>query len=351
MLNKNYSFLSQMFHHLVLGSNIVQEMLFDLEKIFFKKKIKNDNLKQHIFISGLSRSGTTALMRYIYETNLFASLTYRDMPFITSPNLWNKILGNKTTSSVSKVRAHKDGIQVNIGSPEALDEVFWRVKLNNNYIHSDKLVIHEVNEEVINEFRKFVSLILYRYKKNLYLSKNNNNLLRLESIIKAFPNCLILIPFRNPVEQANSLLLQHQNFTEMQTKNKFVRSYMSYLVHYEFGIDDRYYEFIKNDNIKYNKNSISYWLTKWINTYTYLSQEKFVKKNNILYLNYDYFCENPQKVLKNLFKKINLDSLSFDSSFKIKKTLKKVDISEDAIILKSQDIFNKLKILNNNCFD
>ena len=65
----------------------------------------------------------------------------------------------------------------------------------------------------------------------------------------------------------------------MQTKNKFVRSYMSYLVHYEFGIDDRYYEFIKNDNIKYNKNSISYWLTKWINTYTYLSQEKFVKKN------------------------------------------------------------------------
>ena len=214
MLNKNYSFLSQMFHHLVLGSNIVQELLFDIEKIFFKKKIKNDNLKQHIFISGLSRSGTTALMRYIYETNLFASLTYRDMPFITSPNLWNKILGNKTTSNVSKVRAHKDGIQVNIGSPEALDEVFWRVKLNNNYIHSDKLVIHEVNEEVINEFRKFVSLILYRYKKNLYLSKNNNNLLRLESIIKAFPNCLILIPFRNPIEQANSLLLQHQNFNK-----------------------------------------------------------------------------------------------------------------------------------------
>ena len=52
-----------MFHHLVLGSNIVQEMLFDIEKIFFKKKIKNDNLKHHIFISGLSRSGTTALMR------------------------------------------------------------------------------------------------------------------------------------------------------------------------------------------------------------------------------------------------------------------------------------------------
>ena len=116
MLNKNYSFLSQMFHHLVLGSNIVQEMLFDLEKIFFKKKIKNDNLKQHIFISGLSRSGTTALMRYIYETNLFASLTYRDMPFVISPNLWDKISGRNIKPSPAKERLHGDNINVNIDS-------------------------------------------------------------------------------------------------------------------------------------------------------------------------------------------------------------------------------------------
>ena len=158
-------------------------------------------------------------MRSLYETDQFASLTYRDMPFVISPNLWDKISGRNIKPSPAKERIHGDNINVNIDSPEALEEVFWRVKFKKKYIYSDKLTIHEVDEEIISEYRNFISLILNKYKKKLYLSKNNNNLLRLESIIKAFPNCLILIPFRDPVEQANSLLLQHQNFTEMQTKN------------------------------------------------------------------------------------------------------------------------------------
>ena len=230
-------------------------------------------------MSGLPRSGTTLLMRSLYETNQFASLTYEDMPFILSPNLWSKITGRKIKSYTSKERAHGDNIQININSPEAFDEIFWRVKLKNKYILTNKLILHEADDDIIEDFRNFVSLLLYKYKKKLYLSKNNNNLLRLGSIIKSFPNCLILIPFRDPVQQANSLLIQHKNFTQMQNQNKFVKNYMSYLVHYEFGANHRQYEFIKNSKPESDNNSLGI-LVNSVDKYLYFffSRKIFWKK-------------------------------------------------------------------------
>ena len=44
----------------------------------------------------MARSGTTILLNAIYETNEFASLTYQDMPFILSPNIWSKLNKNNT---------------------------------------------------------------------------------------------------------------------------------------------------------------------------------------------------------------------------------------------------------------
>ena len=55
-LNKDYPFLSRVLHHVVLGSNIVSDFLFDIEMAIFKKKIHKDDLRTHIFVSGLPRS-------------------------------------------------------------------------------------------------------------------------------------------------------------------------------------------------------------------------------------------------------------------------------------------------------
>ena len=56
---KNYSFLQQQLHHLSLGSSFVKNSLFEIEKIFFKTNEKDIVNNQHVFISGLPRSGTT----------------------------------------------------------------------------------------------------------------------------------------------------------------------------------------------------------------------------------------------------------------------------------------------------
>ena len=70
----------QALHHLVLGNRFIPELLHDIEKFIYKKKIKDISKNHHIFINGLARSGSTILMRSIFETGEFSALTYRDMP-------------------------------------------------------------------------------------------------------------------------------------------------------------------------------------------------------------------------------------------------------------------------------
>ena len=105
------------------------------------------------------------LLEFIYQTKEFASLTYADMPFIMAPNLFNKMFRNHNISP--KERMHKDGIKFDLKSPEAFDEVFFKT-----YNEQDCL----------NNLGIFVSLVLKKYKKNKYLSKNNNNYKRIHLI-------------------------------------------------------------------------------------------------------------------------------------------------------------------------
>ncbi len=90
----NYSFLQKKLHKIILGFNFIKNSLFEIEKSIFlsKKNIENNN---HIFISGLPRSGTTSLLNFFYNTNEYASLTYKDMPFVLSPNIFSKLSSKK----------------------------------------------------------------------------------------------------------------------------------------------------------------------------------------------------------------------------------------------------------------
>ena len=113
----NYSWLEQKLHKFALSSQFMREVTFDFESNnIFSSSLTGD----HIFITGLARSGTTILLNALYKSNIFASLSYADMPFILAPNLWSKISLSKRDSAL-KERAHGDGIKVSKESPEAFD--------------------------------------------------------------------------------------------------------------------------------------------------------------------------------------------------------------------------------------
>ena len=62
---QNYNFLQKNLHRLVLGNSLIKKTLFEIEKSLFYKKQVGTKDQQHIFVTGLPRSGTTILLNFI----------------------------------------------------------------------------------------------------------------------------------------------------------------------------------------------------------------------------------------------------------------------------------------------
>jgi hypothetical protein len=289
----DYSFLDQLLHRVALQSPAVAEMSFD----FDQKMVPNDPEEivgeRHVFVSGLARAGTTVLMRNFYATGEFRSLTYRDMPFVLAPNLWRKMSQSSKKDVEKAERAHGDRILVDVDSPESLDEVFWRIFAGGQYIHKDHLTPHAPDAETRRNFVRYVNAILAAQDERAprYLSKNNNNVLRLGGIRQAFPQALILVPFRDPTTHAGSLQRMHRNFVEQQAEEKFVKSYMTWLVHHEFGHDHRPFRFGGDaPATTAGLESIDYWLALWCATYGWLENSV---PDDIVFVCYEDLCTDP----------------------------------------------------------
>jgi len=138
---QEYGLHSKILHYIALGSPSVAEASYDFEQL--SNNIPDVRDGKHVFICGLARAGTTLILRRFYASNKYASLTYRNMPFVLMPNLWDKISAFSKNRALLKERAHGDGLQVSFDSPEAIEEVFWRVFSGDRYIHEDKLTSME----------------------------------------------------------------------------------------------------------------------------------------------------------------------------------------------------------------
>jgi len=290
---------------LALSNAAILEASFDIEqKLFSKEPIESIQAK-HVFVSGLARSGTTMLMRALYNSRAFSSLTYRDMPFVLAPNIWAKVTRRSQRHRDDVERAQGDGVQIGFDSPEALEEVFWRV-FGGDYIRGDRLVSVRLTDESIAAFRIYVDLINRRYNKTRYLSKNNNNLLRLTGLPRVFPNAIILIPFRDPIRQAQSLLTQHHRFIDRNRYDRFARKYMTWLVHHEFGSDHRPFEWGAVIGTNYVPTELEYWLAQWVGVYGFLMEQISEDDKHCVFVCYERLCEQSPEVWSGICKLLDI---------------------------------------------
>ena len=307
MSPEGYGAGARLFHQIALSGRATPEMFFDIEKALHGRDCPDAANGAHVFVAGLARSGTTLLMRMLHDTGAFGSLTYRDMPLVMAPNLWRGMAGSIQKSMARRERAHGDGLEVDYDSPEALEEVFWRTFCGPAYIGDNELHPMAADDDVIEEFRIYVGLILKRHSRARYLSKNNNSILRLSSILKAFPKATILIPFRDPVDQALSLHRQHEHFKKIHADDAFSQRYMNWLVHHEFGGDHRRFVFEKDPPAFSDPGALSYWLDLWIDAYAYLLRQADALGEQLVFFSYERLIKEPERMRSILFNRLGLE--------------------------------------------
>ncbi|MCJ2182112.1 sulfotransferase [Novosphingobium sp. 1949] len=267
----HYTLADRLLHRLALGLPALAELSFDLDQKASAGQRDRAAVAagQHVFVTGLARAGTTILLRSIHESGLFRSLTYRDMPFPLAPNLWQRVSRRWQAEAVSRERAHGDRIAASVESPEALEQVFWRIHAGHDYIGRDALRPHDPDARLLARFQDYVGAVLASGEAGptRYLSKNNNNILRLPALLGAFPAARFVIPFRRPETQAASLLRQHRHFSAVQRKEPFVRRYMDWLVHHEFGEGHRPFDFGHMSAARWSAADPNHWLALWIDVH------------------------------------------------------------------------------------
>jgi hypothetical protein len=330
--------MDRLIHGAVLGSRLIQRVSFDIETRK-SSPLAADAHAGSVFVCGLARSGTTALLRLLYATGEFESLTYRDMPFVMMPVAWAKMTGSLQRHLEPVERAHGDSVMVDLDSPEGFESVFWRTMSNSEYDDGTALKLHEPSDRVMSEFRTYVGVIANRSAngRKRYLSKNNNNLIRLAAIQRALPDAGILVMYRDPLQTAASTMRQHKRFCELQRADNFVLRYMNWLEHHEFGLGHK--PFRVGGAAAPEPENPDYWLTYWIDVYEYLLG-LHVPFHLICY---ETLCANPVDGLTSLFGILRMRSTSDAFAPMLRASVTK-DLPDfnPALANRAQETFRKL---------
>lgn len=298
-------------HRLALNYQPVRAASFDIECSLARSHIRDEAHQPHVFVTGLARAGTSILLRILYQNGDFACQTYRDMPFILAPQLWRNLSSGWRKPGEARERAHADGMMVDFDTVEAFEEVFWLTFAGDLYLRDRYLMAHDIDAELASRFYDYVSIVIAaenRPEACRYLSKNNNNLLRLSGLARAFPASQIIIPFRSPLQHAASLLRQHRNFSAAQTADPFVRQYMRWLGHFEFGLDCRPFLFGENPDAASIRSGdaqkLQYWVENWNRIYNAVQASA---PANAVFWDYDAFCADPAGRITALAEHLRLD--------------------------------------------
>jgi hypothetical protein len=242
---------------------------------------------------------------------------------------------------------------INIDSPEALEEVIWKTFWRQQY-RNDRIVPwkNEENEKFKEFFCSHMrKIILLRRGMDAsavrYISKNNGNIARIPMLRRIFPDAVIIVPFREPLHHATSLLEQHRNFLRIHEQDPFASAYMLAIGHFDFGRNLRPVDFDNWLDMRTSRDAekLDFWIEYWIAGYGHLLA---ANADNVHFLNYERFCEKPDEGLRRLGEAIG--TLHPETLFSAATTIRAVRSRKmDAVALpsellqKANDLYGRLQ--------
>ncbi len=301
-----YSGLDQALHDYALGSLDRQRRLAGVEDRLFAARIARTRMDAPVFVTSLPRAGTTMMLGLLAEMPEFASATYRHMPFPMAPLLWGRFSRPFRRAGAPVERAHGDGIEVGLDSPEAFEEMLWMAFWPGHY-GPDRIRLWDADADVPG-FRDFLARHMAKVvaaeggPARRYVSKNNANIARLPLLARLFPESQVVVPVRDPFAQTASLLRQHRRFTDLHAREPFARRYMQGIGHLEFGAALKPIAFPGFDTAA-TPDSPSFWLAYWIAAYrTVLA----TAAHGTLFVDHDALSAAPERLLPVLADRIGV---------------------------------------------
>jgi hypothetical protein len=305
-----YGVLDRLLHEVAFNRTLhgieLQKTLAGVEDSMLGRNLAAGSPPQPVFVTALPRAGTTLLLSLLAALPDFATHTYRDMPFVLTPLLWNRLSRAFRKPTSAQERAHGDGVLVGYDSPEAFEEVlwmaFWRGKYHATHIDAWTPADRDPDFErfFARHMRKVIAARAGGDAPRRYLSKNNANIARLALLPRLFPDCRIVVPLRDPWSHARSLRHQHERFTRIHADNRFARQYMGWLGHFEFGADLRPIRFPgkAEGGISEDPAGIDFWLRYWIAAHEAILGTDAAP--NLVIVDYATLCAEPRSTLETL---------------------------------------------------
>lgn len=294
MADRAYSAIDRLAHRIAFSHPVVQEILADLSAQLYGRLWKSRAVDRPIFVTSLPRAGTTLMLELLARLPEVATHTYRDMPFVRAPVLWDRLSSRFRTRTAETERAHGDGMMINPDSPEAFEEVVWLAYFRAHYqprgIRLWTGPESEFAEILSDHMRQILTLRCGDPGGGeRYLSKNNANIARIPTLRAAFPDAVFLVPIRDPHAQALSMHRQHLRFLNRHAEDPFARRYMADIGHFEFGADHSpiLFEGMAEVISRFQPDQLDYWVGYWVAAYRHLAREK-----GLVFLDHAGFCAN-----------------------------------------------------------
>ncbi len=299
--------LDRLLHRIAFCSAGAQKALADIESRVYAKRLSSVEAGRPVFIASLPRAGTTLLLEAFAASGAFACHSYRNMPFLFTPLLWNALSRPFRKPGVVMERVHADGMTVSADSPEAFEDALWRAFWPGKYAGGRIALWSAADRDPSGEFAPFfrdhLRKIIAVSSRNpaeptRYVSKNNANIARLPYIARLFPDATIIVPFRNPVDHAASALRQHRRFEEIHALDPFARRYMRDTGHFDFGANLRPIAFPNAPPPDAEAaRTPGFWLQYWRAAFAHLLQ---IAPPNAVFASYDALCADPDPGLRRL---------------------------------------------------
>lgn len=355
-----YSRLDRFLHKVAFSYPALQKSMVDVEDQLNSKLLKLPSPDKPVFITSLPRAGTTLLLDVLVQSGSFYTHTYREMPFLMIPLLWNSLSGKFKKNLHNMERAHDDQMEVGLDSVEAFEESLWYAYWPEKYKDGMIRVWGAQEQDQECEFDEFFKrhIIKLGVSRNdgaptsqRYLSKNNANISRLRKLTHLFPDARIIVPFRNPFDHVSSMLKQHENFLKIHAEDAFSKQYMKDLGHFDFGANFRPINFNNwlNGFENFDSHDPNFWLQYWCTAVTHILNGSGY---TILPLSYERLCSNPLSSLASLEEVLGLSETSLQHQASRFRERTKYSLDENqyntALFDEANELYEKLLLRSIN---